>query len=111
MNSATEFRKWWKGDNSMKRILLFFCILGIATSGFGFETLVFTGGNPAGSPYRWGTSQIPVGYSIHSGGTAGVSASSVGSQFNKVIGIINNQSPLKFKNLGTTSSVNSGDRL
>ena len=92
------------------KLYLFIVLLCVATTSSAFEVIVFNG-SPAGTPYRWNSSTFPVGYSIHSGGTQGASASAVSTKFNNVIGIINNQSPLKFKNLGTTSSVQGGDRL
>ena len=91
-------------------LFLFLAYLCMAATTFGFEVIVING-TAAGTPTRWGSSQFPVGYSIHNAGTQGVSASAVGTQFSRVIGIINNQSPLKFKNLGTTTSVVGGDRL
>ena len=93
----------------MKMILLI--VLFFASTTSGFEVIVLGGGSPANPPSHWNKTKFPVGYSIHNGGTQGISASAVGTQFNKVIGIINNQSPLKFKNLGTTANVVSGDRL
>jgi hypothetical protein len=82
----------------------------ISTTSFGFEVIVVSGTSPAGPAKHWNRSQFPVGYSIHNQGTNGISASAVSTQYNKVITIINKQSPLKFQNLGTTTSVVAGDR-
>jgi hypothetical protein len=93
----------------MKRLtLLLLTLLIYSTTSSAFEVIAV--GTPAGPPKHWNKSQFPVGYSIHSQGAQGISASAVSTQFNKVIGVINNQSPLKFKNLGTTTSVVAGDR-
>jgi len=92
----------------MKRLMIAFLIaLVCVTTSFGFE--VITVSSPAGPPKHWSSSKFPVGYSIDTHATTGISASAVSNTYNKVIGIINNQSPLKFKNLGTTSSVVAGD--
>ena len=94
----------------MKRSTLMLLIaLIVATTASGFEVIVPSGTSPAGPPKHWNKSKFPVGYSIHNAGAQGISASAVSTKFNSVIGIINNQSPLKFKNLGTTTSVVGGD--
>ena len=51
-----------------------------------FEVLVFQG-TPAGDPVRWQTGLVP--YSVHTGGTAGVSSNAVVKQYKKVIAVIN----------------------